>query len=293
MINNTKVGILLFVSKIRELGATLAAFLIWALAGYALFGIGAVVFAIYMVISVLAFAFGIVYGGREEDGFEILFRYRRHVISDEDEARAKGFLEFYQLVGEVSEEAGLARRPDALVIPVRGLQAKMITRPVYSRAVIVTEGLIDALSRKELKAVVAHEIFHALDGGRGLRLACLVRIASVLVGLSCFVPAIAYVAGGASELMDVVFATLVAYASVCIIGPRLQALVLQQREVRSDLYAAKTVDNESLASALEMCADPDDLLGQDPVEKVLHFAIEENQHPSIEARVKYLRAIGK
>jgi heat shock protein HtpX len=167
--------------------------------------------------------------------------------------------QFDNVVEEMSIAAGLPK-PKVFVVPDADPNAFATGRDAEHASLAVTQGLLQAVNREELQAVVAHELSHV----RNLD----IRLMTVIAAM---VGAIALMAdwtsrgllsgagrgrrrdrgkGGAGALLLVVW--IIAMLLAPIIGQTLAMMVSRRREFLADASGAELTRNPlALASALE------------------------------------------
>ena len=282
----------------------LAAFglLIIALAGaaYALGGSG---------LGVLVFVVGVVYG---------VFAY---ISSGSMVAKLTGaqpvtreeWPEVYHLIDTVSIAAGMEAAPPLYVVDDPAPNAFAAGRTPAKSYVVVTTGILKAMSKRELEGVLAHEVSHIRN--RDVRL---MTLAAVLVGVVALVSDLLgrmlYFGGGRRKGGDGgqgwIFLVL---AIVTILLAPLAAVMIQmalsrRREYLADASAAEiTNDPEGLALALRRL-ELDDREIKHVTQATAHLYIETplrnatgpakfvaglfNTHPPLAARIGVLEEAG-
>jgi heat shock protein HtpX len=178
------------------------------------------------------------------------------------EERALKVRQFDNVVEEMSIAAGLPK-PKVFIVPDVDPNAFATGRDPEHASIAVTQGLLEALNREELQAVVAHELSHI----RNLD----IRLMTVIAAM---VGAIALMAdwtgrglrsgvgrgstgsgrnrnkGGSGALLLVVW--IIAMLLAPIIGQTLAMMVSRRREFLADASGAELTRNPlALASALE------------------------------------------
>ncbi|NMG40479.1 M48 family metalloprotease [Chelativorans sp. ZYF759] len=162
------------------------------------------------------------------------------------------FPEGHAIIDELAARAGLPAVPKLHVVPSRMLNAFAVGRREDS-AIAVTDGLIRALSLRELAGVLAHEVSHiAHEDLRVMAFADMVsRYTSFMstFGILTLFINIGFMAGG-YEVQVPWIAVLILVLSPTI-GGLLQMALSRTREFDADLGAAQlTGDPDGLASAL-------------------------------------------
>ncbi|MFW5688753.1 MAG: zinc metalloprotease HtpX [Spirochaetota bacterium] len=159
--------------------------------------------------------------------------------------------DLFDTVEALARRAGLRRVPDLYYVRSRLLNAATIGGR-ENAAILVTDGVLSALPRRELEGVLAHEIAHIKNNDLSLfRIAEILRQATLLFTragwlLVLFALPLVLFAGGLS------FGALLALAASPPAGRLLQLALLRTREFAADATAAElTGDPEGLASALQ------------------------------------------
>ncbi len=159
-----------------------------------------------------------------------------------------------RMLGNVVEEVAIAAglpAPAAFVAPEPAPNALATGRSPERASIVVTEGLLGAMTRAELAAVVAHEMGHVRNAD--IRLMTTVAVLLGSIALLCDVLLRARVLGTGDRRRRGTFAALAVIAAV--VAPliaRLMALALSRtREFEADRTAAElTRDPLALARAL-------------------------------------------
>jgi heat shock protein HtpX len=160
--------------------------------------------------------------------------------------------ELHQMVDEVARAAGIPK-PRVFVIPEMQPNAFATGRNPANGVVAVTEGIMQMLSPRELKGVIAHEIAHIRNRD--------ILVATVAAGIAAAVTYIANAAqfmamfGGARSEDDEEGGSPIAALVMAFVAPvaatLIQLGISRSREYLADETAAKlTGDPEALALAL-------------------------------------------
>ncbi len=168
--------------------------------------------------------------------------------------------EIYNLVESVAIAAGLPN-PKLYIIRDESLNAFATGRDVNHASITLTTGLIRTLDRRELKAVIGHEMAHI--GNRDIRLMLMIIIG---IGISSFLADLLFRvitssrprsssnnngSGGVIYLIILIMAISLAVFS-CLIAPLLRFAISRSQEYRADATSALiTRTPDALASALE------------------------------------------
>lgn len=208
----------------------------------------------------------------------------------------------HEIVEELSQRAGIPK-PGVYIIPEKSPNAFATGRNPQNGVVGVTEGILQALSKEELKGVLAHELGHIRN-----RDILVQTVAATLAGVVMFVSsmirwAAIFGMGGDDEGGHPIVAILLA-----IVAP-LAALIIQMAISRSREYLADEAgaqiagDPRFLASALEkMEAYSKKAPMKTANESTAHMFIVNplkgkslaklfSTHPPIEERITRLRAM--
>ncbi|AJF60890.1 TPA: zinc metalloprotease HtpX [Candidatus Woesearchaeota archaeon] len=159
--------------------------------------------------------------------------------------------ELYALVKETSKEAGLPM-PKVYMIPSNNPNAFATGRNPKNSAVACTDGILNLLSKEELKGVIAHELSHIKN-----RDTLITTIAATIAGVIAYVAAMARWAaifggfGGRDRDDNNIISLLVLAVLTPLIATIIQLAISRQREYIADATAAKiTKKPVHLADAL-------------------------------------------
>lgn len=218
--------------------------------------------ALLGVLSVLLIAIGGLIGGRQgiylAFGISLLMNGGAYFFSEKIALAASGAKplsrsqnpELYQMVEELSRKIKIPM-PKLYMTPARQANAFATGRGPGHASVAVTQGILDILSKDELRGVLAHELAHVKN--RDILIA---SIAAVIASAISFLANMALWGGimgnndedssPASGIIGILLALLVPIAASVI-----QMAVSRQREFAADETGAKTIGSgKSLASAL-------------------------------------------
>lgn len=165
----------------------------------------------------------------------------------------------YQIVQELAAEANLPM-PKVYLVPQRAPNAFATGRNPQNAVVAVTQGILEILDARELRAVLAHEISHIKN--RDILVSTVVAaVASAIMYLAHMLRWVSFTGtgrssnnreGGVSPL-----AMIVTIVLAPIVATLIQAAISRTREFMADeLGAHVSKDPEGLASALQKISDP-------------------------------------
>jgi len=231
----------------------------------------------------------------------VLKMYGAREVSDQESPA------YYAIVKELVVRAGLPM-PRTYIIPTQAMNAFATGRNPGHAAVAVTDGMLNSLSREELRGVLGHELAHvrnrdilistivATIAGAVMMLANMARWASIFGGY-----------GGRNDEEEGGGGGGFAILFLAILAP-IAALLIQMAISRSREYAADkggaqlTGSPLELASALEKLQQAARVRPMDAGQTTAHlfivnplsgrsFAAIFSTHPPIEERIKRLRAM--
>lgn len=176
----------------------------------------------------------------------VLKMYRAKEIEEKDHK------ELFRAVSEVAHLAGIPM-PKVYIIPGRQANAFATGRSPKKSAVAFTVGILEILSKDELKGVIAHEVSHIKN-----RDILIQTIASMIAGVIGYVASMAKwgaIFGGFGGDRDE-GSNIVEILALAIITPfiamLIQLAISRSREYLADETGAKIIHNpHALASALE------------------------------------------
>lgn len=262
------------------------------------------------VLSVILITVGGYIGG--QDGiifafvFSILLNGGMYFFSDKLALSSSGAKpltkakapEVYSIVEELSQKMDMPM-PKLYITPSSQANAFATGRDPNHASVAVTEGILNILSKEELRGVLAHELSHVKN--RDILIA---TIAAVIASSISFLSNMALFGGRDDEnrgsgALGLVIALLVPIAAGIV-----QFAISRQREFGADDTGARVIGNgEPLANALlaihkstqrsPMKTNPafSSLYIDNPFGSMKTFANLFSTHPPVEERVKRLKKI--
>lgn len=171
----------------------------------------------------------------------VLFMYRAKEIKEKDEPK------LYKMIREVTHLAQIPM-PRVYIIPSDSPNAFATGRNPKHAAVAVTKGIMNLLSERELKGVIAHEVAHVKN-----RDILIQTIAATVAGVISYLAnmAIWFGIGGDDDNGGIIGAIIIAILAP-IIALIIQLAISRSREYLADSTGAKTIhDPKALADALE------------------------------------------
>ena len=176
----------------------------------------------------------------------VIAMYRAQEVKDES----------HPLKKVVREVAGLAElpMPKVYIVPSKSPNAFATGRSPKHAAIAATEGILDLLSKEELRGVIAHEMSHIKN-----RDTLVTTIAATVAGVIAYVASMARWAalfggfgGRDSEGAGNLISLLVLAILAPLIAILLQLAISRSREYLADETGAKMIKNpHALAKALE------------------------------------------
>jgi len=157
----------------------------------------------------------------------------------------------HKMISQVAKETNLPK-PKVYILPTSHLNA-FATGPSPKKAVVAfTEGIINKLSDRELKGVIAHELAHIKN--RDMLIATIAATIAAVISYVAFMARWAAIFGGMSRdrdsgnIIELLLLTIIAPIAAMII----QLTISRAREYHADASGALAIkDSEGLASALE------------------------------------------
>ena len=156
----------------------------------------------------------------------------------------------YTIVKETAYDAGLPM-PKVYIIPSKNPNAFATGRNPKNASIACTQGILDLLSEKELKAVIAHELGHIKN-----RDTLITTIAATIAGVIAYLAAMARWAAifggfGGRDRDNNLFELLALAILTPLIATIIQLAISRQREYMADEQSAKITRNpRALANAL-------------------------------------------
>jgi heat shock protein HtpX len=226
----------------------------------------------------------------------VLKMYRAKEVKDGD---------LWKIVKEVSQLANLPM-PKVYIIPNQSLNAFATGRSPKHAAVAATEGIINHLSKDELKGVMAHEMGHVKN--RDILISTIAATIAGVIGYVAMMARWAAIFGGFGGRDQDNGNNLVQLLVLAVVMPLIATIIRlaisRSREYLADETGAKIIHNPmALASALEKLeAGAKHSPMKDATEATAHMFIVNpfsgkgfisllSTHPSTESRVKRLKAM--
>ena len=227
----------------------------------------------------------------------VLFMYRAK------EADKKKYSHLYKDVRQVSELANLPM-PKVYIVPTKMPNAFATGRNPKHSVVAVTEGILELLSEKELKGVIAHELSHIKN--RDILIGTIAAVIAGAISYIAFMARWAAIFGGGDRDRNGggIIGLILLGIITPIIALIIQLAISRSREYLADDTGAKLIkDPDALASALIKLHDG---VKHNPLrfgnESTSHMFIVNpfsmkgimsilSTHPPVTERVKRLKAI--
>lgn len=276
------------------------------------------------VISLLGFAFGEIYAGTGA-GFpflgiavtgSVLTSVWSFYFSDQAVLAIAGAKkvsreqspQLYGVLENLCVGVGLKKIPDLYIIDDSAPNAFATGRDPEHAVVAVTQGLIDKLDKREIEAVLAHEISHIQNYDIRLMMIVAVLVGSVtLIGNMILRGGLSSGNDRKSSVGLIIMAIgLIAAIFSPLIAQLIKAAMSRNREFLADASAALlTRDPEGLAMALEKISSDQEPLEvaneatahmyfENPLKKGVNadwFANLFNTHPPVQERITRLRTM--
>ena len=158
--------------------------------------------------------------------------------------------QLYILVEDVAKDAKVPI-PKVYTIPTSNLNAFATGRSPKKAAVVATEGIIQNLTKEELKGVMAHELAHVKN--RDTLIATIAATIAGIISYLAYMTRFAAIFGGSRDRdSGDLFAMLGLAILTPIIATIIQLAISRSREYIADEIGARFIKNpEALARALE------------------------------------------
>ncbi|MDZ7772768.1 MAG: zinc metalloprotease HtpX [Balneolaceae bacterium] len=169
-----------------------------------------------------------------------------------EEADRSKHADLYRMVEELCTQADLPI-PTLYVIPQRQPNAFATGRNPEHSAIAVTQGILEALDREQLRGVIAHELAHIKNRDILIQtmVTTVVSALTMLAQMAYFIPL-----GGSSDRGSNPLVALLVLITAPIAATMLQAAISRTREYEADRVGAEICGKpQSLASALERIED--------------------------------------
>jgi len=166
------------------------------------------------------------------------------------EADVSKYPRLYQIINDIAKKAKLPQ-PKLYIIPTNNPNAFATGRSAKHAAVAVTQGILDLLTEKELKGVLAHEMAHIKN--RDILISTVAATIAGAIGFIAFMARWGAIFGGYGGRNGKGLIELIALAIVApLIATVIRLAISRSREYLADETGAKIVkDNSGLASALK------------------------------------------
>jgi heat shock protein HtpX len=213
--------------------------LLGALTGL-LLAIGAYFANIYLA---LVFAVVMNFGSYWFSDKIVLMMYRAK------EADVGKYARLHQMVAEVAKKANLPK-PRVFVVPSQAANAFATGRNKNHAVVAVTQGIMDLLSEKELKGVIAHELAHVKH--KDILIGSIAATIAGAISIMAFMARWGAIFGGFGNRDNNILELLALAIVTPIIAMVIQLAISRSREYLADEDGAKFIgDGKPLASALK------------------------------------------
>lgn len=166
------------------------------------------------------------------------------------EAKVEDYRRLHQMINEIAKKADVPK-PRVYVIPSKAANAFATGRNPKHAAIAVTEGLMELLTEKELKGVIAHEFAHIKN--RDILVQSVAAVIASVITFIAFMARWGAIFGGYQRGSGRGFIELIALAILAPLAATVIRLAISRtREYGADATGAKTIkDSKSLASALK------------------------------------------
>jgi heat shock protein HtpX len=189
--------------------------------------------------------------------FAILINFGSYWFSDKivlriykaKEADVGKYARLHQIVSEVAKKAGLPK-PRVFVIPTQNSNAFATGRNKKHAVVAVTQGIMELLSEKELKGVIAHELAHIKHND--ILIGSIAATIAGIISMVAFMARWAAIFGGGQRDSGNIFELLALAIVTPIIATVIRLAISRSREYLADEDGAKFIsDGKPLALALK------------------------------------------
>lgn len=177
----------------------------------------------------------------------VLAMYRAKEVKENEQP------ELFKIVREVVHLAGIPM-PKVYFVPSATPNAFATGRNPKHAAVACTQGILDLLSKDELKGVIAHEVSHIKN--RDILIQTIAATIAGVISYAAFMARWAAIFGGFGGRDREGSSNLIGFLVLAIVTPivatMLQLAISRSREYLADETGAKTIHNPvALANALE------------------------------------------
>lgn len=165
------------------------------------------------------------------------------------EASKKEYSQLHNLVEEVSEKANIPK-PRVYIIPTQTPNAFATGRDPQHAVVACTQGILQLLTKEELKGVIAHEVAHVKN--RDILITTIAATIATVISYLAHIAQFAAIFGSRDDEGKNPLGFLVLAILTPIIATIIQLAISRSREFLADETGARTIkDSKSLATALK------------------------------------------
>lgn len=192
--------------------------------------------------------------------FAVIMNFGTYWFSDKivlwmykaQEAKKSEYPELYRIVADVAKLAGIPM-PKVYIVPTPNPNAFATGRNPKHAVVACTTGIMELLSKEELKGVIAHEISHVKN--RDILIQTIAATMAAVISYVAMMARYAAIFGGMGNRDDRDGGGILGFLLLAIVTPLiamlLQLALSRSREYLADESGAKTIRNpNALASAL-------------------------------------------
>lgn len=204
--------------------------------------------------------------------------------------------EIHNIVQWLTEQAGLQQKPELYFIPRNTLIAYSVGKQPDT-AIAISNGLLQILNKRELIAVIAHEISHIVHNDILVMQATqIIRIITSMFALMAYLTIIIYLPViylGEQPIPWVLLLVLIIAPNISMM---IQLAISRLREFDADMEAIKITDDPlALASALQKLEDFHQgwFYRLTMPHRRLHIPKILNTHPSARERIKRLKEMAE